>query len=157
MVLEQLRLGSGEFCDLFPLFHDPNPLIQMRALDIAERFLRENPASLDAARRSFLIEIDEEMLWEGRLSLARILGFANWKDSEREEVMKCLRPLLDDPQPFVSAWALDTLSILSQIWPELREEVEARVCNFLESGTASQRARCRQIIKRLGFLAPPLG
>ncbi|MEZ5162259.1 MAG: hypothetical protein R2688_00620 [Fimbriimonadaceae bacterium] len=104
-----------------------------------------------------MIDIDEEMLWEGRLSLARILALADWDDSEKEGVLKCLRQTLDDPQPFVSAWSLDTLSILSLKWPELREEVVERVLRFFETGTAAQKARCRHIAKRIGLQAPPRG
>ncbi|MEZ5162260.1 MAG: hypothetical protein R2688_00625 [Fimbriimonadaceae bacterium] len=45
-VRDGLLGGTCELIDLAPLFRDGNPLIQLRALDVAERFLRENPSSM---------------------------------------------------------------------------------------------------------------
>ncbi len=146
----EMLLRDGSLVDeLVACVDDPDELVQMRALDLIDKVARKEPEWTEPHRGLLLREYHRLPLWENRLQVARALGLFSWEGSEHERAVEILMELVEDEQPFVKAWALDSLAVLSVRDESLRGFVRHRLEDHLQTGTKSMAARARHTLKML--------
>ena len=128
---------------------DPNWLVSMRALDLLEKLVHDDPEWIQPYRRVFIGPLADSDQWELHLQIVRALPFLRWTPRERSRVLAILRRDLAHPQLFVKAWALDSLARFAQDDPTLLPIVRRHLAAFIRSGRPALVARARKIRSRL--------
>lgn len=147
--LDRLLRDQSLVEELIACVDDSDELVQMRALDLIDKIARKEPQWIEPHRGLLLREYHRLPLWENRLQVARAIGVFRWEGSDHERAVEILMELVEDEQPFVKAWALDSLAILSLHDESLSAFVSHRLNEHLEAGTKSMAARARHTLKML--------
>jgi hypothetical protein len=96
----------------------------------------------------FIGSLAESDKWEIRLQIVRALGLFRWTPAQTRRVEAILLENVDFPQTFVRAWALDSLSVLSERRTKLAPTVERYLREFARSPKKALQARARKIRAR---------
>jgi HEAT repeat protein len=147
--LELLRADRSRVAELAKLVADRDWLVVMRATDLMEKLAHERPAWVQRYRRLFIGRLADHDSWEIRLQIARALPLLRWTPDERRQVLRILRRYVNDPQLFVKAWSLDSLSRFAASDPGLKPVVRRLLRTFKQSDSPALRSRAAQIETRL--------
>lgn len=151
-VVEVLKEDGGRFDELVNCLNSADRLVKLRAADALEKFCRKHPEKLNGYRDLFLANMDQ---WadEGyiMMSLPLLLRYISWQGNElwlvKDRLMKWLGTY---PDKFVKVMCIQALADLAVQHVEIQEEVKYLVQQHLETGSASMKARCRKLWKKLG-------
>jgi hypothetical protein len=148
-VLALVRASPDRVADVAALAKDADWLVSMRALDLLEKLVHDDPEWIQPYRRIFIGPLADSDQWERHLQIVRALPFLKWTPRERSRVLAILRRDLAHPQLFVRAWALDSLAHFAQDDPTLLPVVRRHLAAFVRSGRPALVARARKIRSRL--------
>ena len=135
--------------ELAALTTDSDWLVQLRAIDLIEKFAHSHPEWVAPYKRIFIGPLAKSDKWEIRLQVVRALPLFRWTPAQRQRAKDILLANVDYPQKFVRVWALDGLATFAAQDAELRASVERKLREFERSGTPSLVARARKIRERL--------
>src|SRR5262245_42709121 len=149
--LAMVRGDRSRVAELAALTRDDDPLVVQRALDLLEKLAHEHPDWIRPYKRVFIGPLARDERWEVRLQVVRALPLFSWTPAERRRVIAILRESAGDPQTFVRAWALDSLSMFAIDDASIRPDVRRHLRAFDASGSKALAARARHIRARLGM------
>lgn len=144
-VVERVLADPALFEPVFEAIGDDDPLVRMRAADVAEKVTARRPELLrpHARRLLELAGIDQQ---EVRWHVAQMLPRVPLTTAQRRRAIAILEGYLDDRSSIVRTWAMDALARLSAADPALRARVVPLVRELTESGTPAMRARGRRLL-----------
>ena len=148
-------LGAPErFAEIIAGLDDADPVVCVRAADVAEKVSRAHPEWLAPHRTVLLARMatapDKEVRWH----LAQMAPRLPLEERERERVVERLLQWLDDQSRIVQASALTALAELSANDLRLRRKVVGLAEALAASGPPSLRARARRTLADLRPGAP---
>ena len=135
--------------DVAALASDPDWLVSLRAMDVLEKLVHDHPDWVQPHRGVFIGPLADSDKWELHLQIVRALPFLKWTRGERRRVLAILGRDVKHPQPFVKAWALDSLARFAQDDATLMPIVRRYLAEFVRSGRPALAARARKIRSRL--------
>ncbi len=144
--------NPGRVSDLAILANDGDELVAMRAMDILEKIAHDHPDWIQPHRWLFIGPLADSEKWEIRLQIVRALPLLTWDPVEKKRVLAILQRDVNHPQKFVSAWALDSLSVFALRDRRLLSGVLSRLSEFEKSGTKALATRARHIRARLSAM-----
>ncbi len=95
---------------------------------------------------------DQVEFWQAKLHLLQLVEMIQIPNVVLNEIDLFARKNFKEQQPFIKAFALYSLFILSKQIPEYRAEVREMCQLVLEEGKASTKARARKVIRELNKL-----
>lgn len=126
-----------------------DPVVRMRAADVAEKISRSKPALLLPFKAELLGLLGEERQQEVRWHLAAIVPRLPLTGIERRNSAAAFREYLNDRSSIVRTFALQALFELSQQEPSLRDSTIEFLHAALQSGTPAMKARARKLLKQM--------
>lgn len=126
-----------------------DPLVRMRAADVAEKVTRSNREVLGPYKKALLdlmVEVKEkEVRWHLAVMVPRLLLNAK----ERKLAVSVLNDYLEDDSSIVKTFALQGLADLTRDDPSLRPGVMELLRDAARNGTAAMKARSRKLLLHL--------
>ena len=144
-----VRADPARVAEVARLVTDEDPLVSLRALDLLEKLAHEDPRRVGAHRHLLIGPLAESPRWEVRLQIVRALPLLRWTPDELRRVLAILRRDVRHPQPFVRAWALDSLATFAARDPGLLALVRRQLREAESAGPPAVIARARAIRQRL--------
>ena len=126
-----------------------NPLVRMRAADVAEKVTRKNPEFLKPYRRELLGLMNEADEPELRWHLAVLVPRLPLNAKDRQLAASSLNSYLNDRSSLVRTFALQGLADLGQADSNIRPRVIDLLRGATRSGTPAMKARSRKLLSRL--------
>jgi len=148
--VERMVSRNGElFPRLIAGLWSADPLVRMRAADVAEKVTRSNREVLRPYKKALLdlmVEVKEkEVRWHVAVMVPRLLLNAK----ERKLVVSVLNDYLEDDSSIVKTFALQGLADLTRDDPSLRPRVMELLREAARNGTAAMKARSRKLLLHL--------
>jgi hypothetical protein len=124
-------------------------VVSARALDALEKVAHRRPQWVRPYRQVFL-QLSTSEHWEIRLQVVRAIPLLHWTPRELKQALDVVRANLMSTRPFVRAWALDSLAVLTANSASLSVDLEYQLDQAEQSDSKAVRARARHIRARLG-------
>ena len=118
-----------------------NPIVRGHASDALEKIGRERPADF-LPHISFLQQIalkDRVVMVEWHLAM--LFGHLSIYPEIALSLKESLLMLLDDQHLFVQSWAITSLAIIAQLYPEQQAEILNAIAPLSRTGNAALRKR----------------
>lgn len=126
-----------------------DPLIRMRAADVAEKVSARRPDLLQPFKAQLLRILAEATQQEVRWHAAQMTPRLALTDAERALAVAALVRYLDDKSRIAQAFALQALADLAGQDPDLRPSVIRLLTERRDSGSPAVRSRCRKLLTKL--------
>lgn len=137
------------FASLIECLWDADPVVRMRAADVAEKATRECPEMLQPYKRELLGLAGEALQQELRWHLAQLIPRLVLNSGERRRAYHALSGYLEDRSSIVRTMAMQGLADLARQDTALRPAVVERIRALTLSGTPAMRARGRKLLREL--------
>lgn len=137
------------FPELIKGLWSDDPLVRMRAADVAEKITRSNPDVLQRHKRELLGLMAETKQQELRWHLAAMVARFELNVKERELVRGLLNNYLQDRSSIVRTSALQPLAELAAKHSGIRLEVLEILRQSARNGTPAMKARSRKLLLKL--------
>lgn len=144
LVLKEPR----RFRELIKCLWHENPVVRMRAADVAEKVSARKPRLLDRHKPELLGLLAETEQIELRWHLTAMVPRLRLTPPERQRAVAALHCYLNDRSSIVKTFALQGLADLSQNDSALRSKVKQLLEGVVQSGTPAMRARARKLLKK---------
>jgi hypothetical protein len=144
---EVARLVLGAPRELIQCLWDENPLVRMRAADVAEKVSAKKPRLLDRYKVELLGLLAEAKQIELRWPLAAMIPRLRLTAPERLRAAAALQRYLGDRSSIVKTFALQGLVELARNDAGLRGKVTQLLEDAVQSGTPAMKARTRKLLK----------
>jgi hypothetical protein len=154
-VVGEILAAPERFADIVAGLDDSDPVVRLRAADVAEKVSRARPHLLAPHKAGLLMRMETARDKEARWHLAQMAPRLPLAADERERVVGRLLAWLDDESRIVQASALAALADLSDGDPRLRQRVVGLAEALASSGAPAVRARARKTLARLRGRASP--
>ena len=126
-----------------------DPLVRMRAADVAEKVTREHHELLHPCKKELLGLMKETKQQELRWHLAVMIPRLALNAKERQSAISSLNAYLEDPSSIVKTFALQGLANLAQGDPSIQPKILEILREATRNGTPAMKARSRQLLIRL--------
>jgi hypothetical protein len=126
-----------------------NPLVRMRAADVAEKVTRNNAALLQPFKKELLGLMAETTQQELRWHLAAMIPRLALNTAERKLAASLLNSYLEDRSSIVKTFALQGLADLARGDPSMLPTVTEMLRDATRSGTPAMKARSRKLLLHL--------
>ncbi len=143
LVLRQPR----HFRELIECPWNENPILRMRAADVAEKVSAKKPRLLGRHKAELLGLLAGAEQIELRWHLALMIPRLRLTAPERQRAAAALQRYLNDRSSIVKTFALQGLADLSRNDAGLRGEVRRLLEAAVQSGTPAMKARARNLLK----------
>jgi hypothetical protein len=130
------------------LFHE-EPFVRGKAARILAAIAERQPRRVQPYKDLLIQEIAHCEHWVARYSFCNLITRLHLTPQDVEQVRQILLAYLKEESNGVKAGAMQALVELTQIEPELREEVLPVVELLTQTGTPAMRARGRNLLKKL--------
>jgi len=147
-VVERVLKQPALFGQLMTGLRDLDPLVRMRAADVAEKASLKQPELLRPFRAELLRLLDEATQQELRWHMAQMVPRLPLSSKERLRAASALRRYLEDPSSIVKTCALQALAEIAARDKGLQPAVKALLQNAIKGGTAAMKARSRKLLCR---------
>ena len=137
------------FAELIECLWADDPIVRMRAADVAEKVSAVQPELLTPYKTELLGLLTEAEQIELRWHLAQMIPRLPLTQSERGRAAETLQLYLEDRSSIVRTFALQALADISRNDPELQPFVRQILEQSLRSGTAAMKARARKLLREL--------
>ena len=148
-VVEVTLKNPRLFRELIACLWNENPLIRMRAADVAEKVSARRPELLQRYKPQLLGFLAETEQIELRWHVAAMIPRLQLTPGERRRAFAGLQRYLDDRSSIVKTFALQALFDLAQNESASRESVRQLLEAALQTGTPAMKARARHLLKKL--------
>src|SRR5438067_13731444 len=146
MVLKRPAL----FPELMAGLWNADPVVRMRAADVAEKVSRNQPELLQPFKAELLGLLREASEQELRWHLAQMVPRLLLTQLDRMRVASVLKSYLEDRSSIVKTFAMQALADLASDDTTLLPETVELVHQLTRSGTPAMRARGRKLLAQLG-------
>jgi hypothetical protein len=126
----------------------PDPIVRMRAADVAEKVSARKPGWLQLYKRPLLALMRTTEQAELRWHLAQMAPRLDLTRKQSREVETILFAYLHDGSRIVQAFSLQALADLAERDPRLRRRLLGRLRGLANRGSAAVRVRARRILAR---------
>ena len=147
-VVERVLKQPALFGQLMTGLRDLDPLVRMRAADVAEKASLKQPELLRPFRAELLRLLDEATQQELRWHMAQMVPRLPLSSKERLRAASALRRYLEDPSSIVKTCALQALAEIAAGEASLQPEVKALLQTAVRTGTAAMKARSRKLLSQ---------
>jgi len=137
------------FGQLMECLWDADPVVAMRAADVAEKASRTRPDLLQPHKKELLGLLAEAVQQELRWHLASMIPRLPLTGTERRRAVGCLELYLDDDSSIVKTFAMQGLFDLAKQDPRLRPDITDRLRVLTRTGTPAMKARGRKLLRQL--------
>jgi hypothetical protein len=137
------------FAELVECLWDEDPVVRMRATDVAEKVTVTRPKLLNPYKQELLGLLAEAEQIELRWHLALMVPRLGLTGPERQRAAESLQRYLGDRSSIVKTFALQGLADLARQDTTLRELAKQAIEESLRTGTAAMKARARKLIRDL--------
>lgn len=135
--------------ELIEALEHEDPIVRMRAADVAEKISKQHPDWLRPYAQRFVALAGNSTQQEIRWHLAQMLPRLRLSPSQRRRALAALLGYLDDQSRIVQVSALTALVEFSCRDPGLKSRVAPLVARAVRSGTPSLRARAKKLLAQL--------
>jgi hypothetical protein len=144
----------GKLRNVIELLRDPDdPVVRMRAADVAEKATRLDPRLLQPYKRELLSLLAESVQCEVRWHLAQMIPRLKLTLAELPEAIGSLLGYLTDRSAIVKTCAMQALTDLVLLYPrsmgDFRVNVTSRIRILARTGTPAMRTRGKKLLQRL--------
>ena len=129
--------------------HDEAP-VSSGATWLIKSFLEAGGSLSRSQRDSLFNQLGQVTAWDAQLHICQSLQFVKITSRQASLSLDWLRPLLSHRRPFLRAWSLDALCRVGASHPRIGRLAQDWLARGLEDGSASVRARSRQLQKEFG-------
>lgn len=143
-VLDNPRLFDAVIAGM--LHHDP--VVRMRAADVAEKVTRVHPEYLQRYKAMLLEEVAQVEQQEVRWHVAQMLPRLELSDEERAEAVEILLGYLEDESKIVKTSSMQALADLAEQDARLKEQVIPLLEELTRTGSPAMRSRGRKLLSR---------
>jgi hypothetical protein len=145
-----LILGQPtRFLELLECLWCDDPVVRMRAADVAEKISTQSAGLLHPFKAELLGLAQETGQQELRWHLALMIPRLPLTPAERKWTVALLKEFLNDRSSIVKTCALQGLADLAQDNPELRPEAIGVMEQASRTGTPAMKARARKLLPQL--------
>ena len=125
-----------------------DPLVRMRAADVAEKVTAARPELLQAHKDPILAaaEIDQQ---EVRWHVAQMLPRLKLCEAERARAVEILLAYLQDKSRIVKTFSMQALADLAEQDAALRPQVIEWIQGLVHTGSPAMQSRGRKLLRRL--------
>jgi HEAT repeat protein len=145
-VLDDLDLLDIVFEGILSL----DPVVRMRAADVAEKVSAAHPECLRRFKAKLLGEIADLDQQEVRWHVAQMLPRLELSDEERAAALDILFRYLEDQSRIVKTFAMQALADLALDDQLLRPRVIPILQQLTATGSPAMRSRGRKLLEKLG-------
>jgi len=143
-VLENPKL----FKEVFEGMIDSDPLIRMRAADVAEKVSKKHPEYLQPFKLRLIKEVTKIPQQEVRWHAAQMFSYITLTPKEENKVSKVLISWLENEKSnIVKVMSLQTLADFAKQNIAIRNKIVPLLKKFLAGGTQSLKSRGRKLLK----------
>ena len=136
------------FREVFEGMTDTDPLIRMRAADVAEKVSKEHPEYLQAFKLRLINEIAEIPQQEVRWHTAQMFSRLSLTPKERSSIAKILFAWVkNEKSNIVRVMSLQTLSDFAKQDKRIESKVVSLLQKFMASNSPSLKSRSRKLLK----------
>jgi hypothetical protein len=145
--------SPGLFSQVIAGLWSQDPVVRMRAADVAEKVTRKNRVVLRPYKKELLGLMHETGEKELRWHLAVLVPRLPLNAKERGMAIAALHHYLEDSSSIIRTFALQGLADLAQVEPELRSSVIEILQQSVRGGTRAMKARSRKLLLQLQRLS----
>ncbi len=136
------------FPELMECLWSDDPVVRMRAADVAEKISAQRPDLLKPFKAELLGLAHETTEAEIRWHLALMIPRLRLTSNERKRAVARLRTFLEDRSSIVKTLAIQGLAALAHEEPALEAEMADLLEQFCRTGTPAMKARSRKLLKQ---------
>lgn len=148
-VVKQVLTDRALFPAIVSGMLDEDPVVRMRASDVAEKVTRQAPELLQPYKRQILRLVSACPEKEVRWHIAQILPRLKLTPSERKMAYHLLLGYLKDDSRIVRTFSMQALADLAMEDRALLPEVLPLIERLTRSGTPAMISRGRMLLKKL--------
>jgi hypothetical protein len=148
-VLEDPSLLS----DLFHGMLGDDPIVRMRAADVAEKVTAEQSAYLQPFKTELIYQVARSEQKEVRWHVAQMLPRLELDANERQVVVEILLGYIDDESKIVKTFSMQALADLAQADQDLEPQVLPLLERLAETGSPAMRSRGKRLLGDLELSA----
>ncbi len=127
---------------------DTNPLIRMRAADVAEKVSKQHPEYLQPFKRKLINEVTKIAQQEVRWHTAQMFSYLSLTPKERSRVAKVLLSWIENEKSnIVRVMSLQTLADFTKQDKKIKNQVMPLLQEYIMSGSPSLRSRSARLLK----------
>jgi hypothetical protein len=138
--------NPGLFPKIIACLWSRNPIVRMRAADVAEKVTRTYPELLSPYTKELLGLLLEAKEQEVRWHLAVMVPRLSLNSRERQYAISALNSYREDRSSMVKTFALQGLADLAQNDKSIRTSVIEVLREAMRNGTPAMKARSRKLL-----------
>ncbi len=143
-ILENPRL----FKEIFEGMTNSDPLIRMRAADVAEKVSKQHPEYLQPFKRQLINEVAKITQQEVQWHAAQMFSYLSLTPKERKHVAKVLFSWIENEKSnIVRVMSLQTLADFAKQDKKIKNQVMPLLQKFVMSGSPSLESRSKRLLK----------
>lgn len=143
-VLENPKL----FKEVFEGITDPDPLIRMRAADVAEKVSRKHPEYLQPFKTQLINDVAKISQQEVRWHFAQMISYLTLTSKERSKITKILFFWLENEESnIVRVMSLQCLADFAKHDIVIKDKIVPLLKKFLVGDAQSLKSRSRKLLK----------
>ena len=127
---------------------DDDPMVRLRAADVAEKVTAARPELLQAHKDPILAASGIEQQ-EVRWHVAQMLPRMELCEAERARAVEVLRGYLHDESKIVKTFSMQALADLAEQDAALRPQVVEWIQGLVHTGSPAMQSRGRKLLKKL--------
>ena len=147
-VLKSVLKNPILFKKIFQGISDTDPLIKMRAADVAEKISRQHPEYLQPFKTQLINDVVKITQQEVRWHAAQMFSYLSLTPKERSRVAKVLFSWLEkEKSNIVKVMALQTLTDFAKQDNNIKSKVMPLLHKLFLSGSPSLKNRSKRLLK----------
>lgn len=147
-VMKSVLKNPKLFKEIFQGISDTDPLIRMRAADVAEKISRQHPKYLQPFKTQLINDVVKITQQEVRWHAAQMFSYLSLTPKERSRVAKVLFSWLENEKSnIVKVMSLQALTDFAKQDNKIKSKVMPLIQKFILSGNPSLKSRSKRLLK----------
>ena len=147
-VMKSVLKNPKLFKEIFQGISDTDPLIRMRAADVAEKISRQHPEYLQPFKTHLINDVVKITQQEVRWHAAQMFSYLSLTPKERNRVAKVLFSWLENEKSnIVKVMSLQALTDFAKQDNKIKSKVMPLLQKFVLSGNPSIKSRSKRLLK----------
>lgn len=147
-VTKSILANPKLFQEIIQGITDADPLIRMRAADVAEKVSKQHPEYLQPFKRQLINEIAGISQQEVRWHVAQMFSYLSLTPKERNLVIKILLSWIENEKSnIVKVMSLQTLADFAKQDKKIKNQVMLLLQKFAVSGSPSLKSRSKRLLR----------